>query len=226
LSRSGLPYTLATTENARIAEVKRALQEGILLPVMEQFYTIQGEGRNTGRAAYFVRLGGCDVGCFWCDVKESWDAGVHPLMSAAQIVDQAAHHPKGLVVVTGGEPLMYPLDNLTAALKSAGFELALETSGAHPLSGKWDWICFSPKKFKEPKPEFYTQAQELKVIIYNRHDFSWAEQHRQRMNKDALCYLQPEWDKRQEMLPLIIEYVKKNPAWRISLQTHKYLDIP
>ncbi len=197
-----------------------------LLPLMEQFYTIQGEGFHQGKAAVFIRLGGCDVGCVWCDVKESWDAEKHPLTSVDTIVEQALQYPARLAVITGGEPLMYDLAELCQSLKAAGFELNLETSGAYPLSGKWDWICFSPKKFKMPLPEFAIQADELKVIVFNKHDFKWAEQYAEMVNKDCLLLLQPEWGKEDQMLPLMIEYVKQHPQWQISLQTHKYMDIP
>ncbi len=196
------------------------------LPVMEAFYTLQGEGFHAGRAAYFIRLGGCDVGCVWCDVKESWDAEIHPKISISQIVADASQHNGRLAVITGGEPLMYNLDELTAALKEAGFQTNIETSGAHPMSGYWDWVCFSPKKFKEAHPSIFEQANELKVIVYNKSDFKFAEKYAKLVNKDCQLLLQPEWSKKDTMQPLIVEYIKQNPQWRISLQTHKYLDIP
>lgn len=196
------------------------------LPLMEAFYTLQGEGYHQGRAAYFIRLGGCDVGCVWCDVKESWDADAHPKISIADIVHQAAAHPGRLAVVTGGEPLMYNLDELTIRLHEAGFETNIETSGAHKLSGQWDWICFSPKKFKAPHPDIYGRANELKIIIFNKSDFVWAEEHAARVAPGCKLYLQPEWDKREQMLPQIIDYIKTHPQWRISLQVHKFLNIP
>lgn len=196
------------------------------LPVMEAFYTLQGEGFHAGRAAYFIRLGGCDVGCVWCDVKESWDAEIHPKISISQIVADASQHNGRLAVITGGEPLMYNLDELTAALKEAGFQTNIETSGAHPMSGYWDWVCFSPKKFKEAHPSIFDQANELKVIVYNKTDFKFAEKYAKLVNKDCQLLLQPEWSKKDTMQPLIVEYIKQNPQWRISLQTHKYLDIP
>ena len=196
------------------------------LPIMEAFYTLQGEGFHSGKAAYFVRLGGCDVGCVWCDVKESWEADIHPKIKVSQILEDAKENPADLVVVTGGEPLMYNLDNLTAVLKDNNLKTNIETSGAHPLSGSWDWICFSPKKFKEPLPEFYEAANELKIIIFNKSDFDFAEKHAEKVNEDCILFLQPEWDKREQMMPLIVEYVKNNPKWRVSIQTHKYLDIP
>ena len=196
------------------------------LPLMEQFYTIQGEGMHQGKAAVFIRLGGCDVGCVWCDVKESWDANAHPMTPIADIVATAQQFPARLAVITGGEPLMYNLDELCDKLRAAGFELNIETSGAHPLSGKWDWICYSPKKFKAPLPEFPAQADELKIIIYNKHDFKWAEAHATLVRDDCALLLQPEWGREKEMLPLMIDYVKTHPKWRISLQTHKYMHVP
>jgi 7-carboxy-7-deazaguanine synthase len=196
------------------------------LPLMEAFYTIQGEGEYSGSPAYFIRLGGCDVGCVWCDVKDSWEAEKWPLVSLNQIVENAAAHPARLAVITGGEPLMYNLTSLTDTLHSAGFTINVETSGAHPNSGNIDWICFSPKKFKKPLDEWYSVAHELKVVVYNKSDFKWAEEHAAKMHKDCKLYLQPEWSKREAITPLLIDYVKENPKWNISLQTHKYLDIP
>jgi len=196
------------------------------LPVMEAFYTIQGEGHFSGNSAYFIRLGGCDVGCVWCDVKDSWDVSKWPLQSIQGIVSQAKESPTRLAVVTGGEPLMHNLDELTDALHSAGLQTNVETSGAHPLSGSWDWICFSPKKFMKPRAEFYETADELKVVVYNKSDFKWAEDHAAQVKPDCLLYLQPEWDKSETMLPEIIDYVKGNPQWKISLQTHKFMNIP
>lgn len=197
-----------------------------MLPVMEAFYTIQGEGFYNGQAAYFIRLGGCDVGCVWCDVKESWDADAHPKVSIEDIVKKASMHPARLAVITGGEPLMYNLEGLTTALKAKGFQTNIETSGAHPLSGDFDWICFSPKKFKAPLDEIYEKAHELKVIVYNKSDFAWAESFAQHMNSTCKLLLQPEWSKAAQMTPLIVDYVKKYPQWQISLQTHKYMEIP
>lgn len=196
------------------------------LPVMEAFYTLQGEGFHAGRAAYFIRLGGCDVGCVWCDVKESWDASIHPQFTIGQIVDEAKQFKGRLAVITGGEPLMYDLNELTKALKEAGFQTNIETSGAHPMSGHWDWVCFSPKKFKEAHPSIFEQANELKVIVYNKSDFKFAEKYAKLVNKNCQLLLQPEWSKKDTMQPLIVDYIKENPEWRISLQTHKYLDIP
>lgn len=201
-------------------------EDGTLLPLMEEFYTLQGEGYHTGKAAYFIRLGGCDIGCHWCDVKESWDAELHPLTAADRIVENASIYPAKTVVVTGGEPLIYNLDYLTQRLKNRGIKTHIETSGAYPLSGTWDWICLSPKKFKAPRPEILKVAGELKVIVFNKSDFKWAEDHAKLVGPDCKLYLQPEWSKASEITPLIIEYVKENPKWNISLQTHKYLNIP
>lgn len=200
--------------------------DGTLLPLMEEFYTIQGEGYHTGKAAYFIRLGGCDIGCHWCDVKESWDAELHPLTAADTIIENAKKYPAKTVVITGGEPLLYNLDYLTKGLKEVGIQTFIETSGAYPLSGHWDWICLSPKKFKAPRPDVLNSAGELKVIVFNKSDLQWAEQHAKFVGKSCKLYLQPEWSKSSEMTPLIIEYVKDNPQWEISLQTHKYLNIP
>ncbi len=201
-------------------------EDGSLLPLMEEFYTIQGEGYNTGKAAYFIRLGGCDVGCHWCDVKESWDAELHALTAADQIVQNASQYPSKAIVVTGGEPLIYNLDYLTKGLQQKGFKTFIETSGAYPLSGNWDWICLSPKKFKAPVLEVAQKAHELKVIIFNKSDFEFAEHYAKQVSADCKLFLQPEWSKSKEMTPLIVEYVMANPQWEISLQTHKYLNIP
>ncbi len=199
---------------------------GILLPVMEAFYTLQGEGAHMGRAAYFIRLGGCDVGCHWCDVKESWDADQHPKTSISGIVAGALAHPGRLAVVTGGEPLMYDMRELTLSLKKVGFQTNIETSGAYPVSGYWDWVCFSPKKFKVPHPSIYPAANELKAIIFNKSDFAFAEEHAALVGKECKLLLQPEWSRHEQMLPLIIDYIKDNPRWQISLQTHKFMNIP
>ncbi len=196
------------------------------LPVMEAFYTLQGEGFHQGRAAYFIRLGGCDVGCVWCDVKDSWDASKHPLQTVTDIVTEAKKYPGRLAVITGGEPLMHNLHELTHALKVAGFETNIETSGSSPLSGDWDWICLSPKKFKAPLPEIIPLAHELKVVIFNKHDFDWAETYAAQVNPNCKLYLQPEWDKAEKVLPLIIDYIKAHPQWELSLQTHKYINVP
>ncbi len=195
-------------------------------PVMEHFYTLQGEGLYTGQAAYFIRLGGCDVGCVWCDVKDSWDASKHPLMSVTDIVAVASAHPGRIAVITGGEPAMHDLTYLTDALHEAGFKTHIETSGAHPLTGSLDWITLSPKKFKNPLMESLEQAHELKVVIFNKSDFEWAEHHAALVNRDCKLYLQPEWSKHQQINPLIINYIQQNPKWQLSLQTHKYINIP
>lgn len=196
------------------------------LPIMEAFYTLQGEGFHSGKAAYFIRLGGCDVGCVWCDVKESWDASIHPQLSITEIVEAALKFEGRMAVITGGEPLMYDLTELTYELQNAGFQTNIETSGAYPMSGTWDWICFSPKKFKEAHESIFGVANELKVIVYNKSDFAFAEKYAKLVNKDCVLLLQPEWGKQDKMLPQIIEYVKENPKWRVSLQTHKFMNIP
>ncbi len=196
------------------------------LPVMEHFYTLQGEGFHQGRAAYFIRLGGCDVGCIWCDVKDSWDASKHPLMSIEELVSTVKKTAAEMVVITGGEPLMHNLDMLTKALQSAGLETNIETSGAHPLSGSWNWICLSPKKFKAPVEGVTAFANELKVVIFNKSDFEWAEKYAALVPASCKLYLQPEWDKASVMTPLIIEYIKQHPAWELSLQIHKYINVP
>ncbi len=217
--------------NSRIVSLQKILiminnsRSNEKLPLMEAFYTIQGEGFYTGHAAYFIRLAGCDVGCHWCDVKESWNENLHPTIAIDEIVAQAEKHGK-LVVITGGEPLMWNLDALTSQLKQKGIQTNMETSGAYELSGFWDWICLSPKKTKLPTQSVYDAANELKCIIYNKHDFTFAEEQAARVNKAAKLYLQVEWSKKDEMLPVLIEYVKNNPKWAISTQTHKYLDIP
>jgi len=197
-----------------------------LLPLMEHFHTLQGEGRFTGQSAYFLRLGGCDVGCVWCDVKESWDMAAHPLTDVTQMVESVVNSGSNIVVVTGGEPLMHNLDHLTEQLQANGIKTHIETSGTHPLSGSWDWICLSPKKFKVPQDEVITAANELKVVIYHPSDFNWAEKYAAEVSPNCLLYLQPEWSKAAIMTPLIIDYILKNPKWIISLQTHKYLSIP
>ena len=196
-----------------------------LLPVMEHFYTIQGEGFYQGAAAYFIRLGGCDVGCSWCDVKESWDADLHPKLSMDFLVSEVKKTAAKIVVITGGEPLLHHLDELTNALQSAGLQTNIETSGSSPLSGNWDWICLSPKKFKAPIVECCEAANELKIIVFNNDDFKWAEKHAALVSPNCKLYLQPEWSKHDVMTPLIIDYVKQHPKWEISLQLHKYLGV-
>jgi 7-carboxy-7-deazaguanine synthase len=208
---------------------KEEILNNLLLPVMEAFYTIQGEGFHQGKAAYFIRLGGCDVGCFWCDVKESWDAEAHPKFTIEEIVSkarEASANKKVIAVITGGEPLMHNLDELTNQLHAAGLETNIETSGSSPLSGEWDWICLSPKKFKAPLPDVLKEANELKVIIYNKDDFNWAEEHAGQTSPGCKLYLQPEWSKADAMTPLIVDYIKSNPKWELSLQIHKYINVP
>lgn len=193
---------------------------------MEHFYTLQGEGNHQGKAAYFIRLGGCDVGCVWCDVKDSWDLNKHPLMTVDAIVEQVTSTPAKLAVITGGEPLMHDLTALTKTLQSKGIQTNIETSGAHPISGSWNWICLSPKKFKVPLTENILLANELKVIVFNKTDFDWAEKYAALVSPTCKLYLQPEWDKAKEVTPLIIQYIQQNPQWQLSLQIHKYLNIP
>ena len=202
------------------------LKEGRLLPVMEEFYSIQGEGCNAGKAAYFLRIGGCDVGCCWCDVKESWNADIHSLTTVDHIIKKILDCPAKAVVVTGGEPLNYNLDYLCSCLKQKDILTFLETSGSQKLSGTWDWICLSPKKNNRTLPVFYTKANELKVIIYDVSDFDWAEKNAALTGGNTILLLQPEWSRRKEMIPLIVDYILKNPKWSISLQSHKYMNIP
>ena len=193
---------------------------------MEIFYTIQGEGAWSGNASYFIRLAGCDVGCVWCDVKESWDADKHPLLKIEDLILNIENTPVEIVVITGGEPLMYNLDALTNQLQQAGLKTHLETSGAYPLSGQWNWICLSPKKFKAPLPEILSFANELKVVVFNKTDFDWAEKYATEVASSCKLYLQPEWDNANAMTPMIIDYIKKHPQWELSLQIHKYIQVP
>lgn len=231
-------YLTTMTNNSQL------ITHNTLLPVMESFYTIQGEGFYQGSAAYFIRLGGCDVGCVWCDVKDSWDASKHPQITIEQIVSEAVqevNHQSSselstinyqlnvnsiLAVVTGGEPLLHNLDALTTELHQKGFRTNIETSGSSPLSGNWDWICLSPKKFKAPLPEVVPFANELKVVVFNKHDFIWAEEYAAQVSPNCKLYLQPEWDKAASVTPLIIDYIKANPKWELSLQLHKYINVP
>lgn len=206
-------------------KVKELVDQGKMLPLMEEFYTIQGEGYHKGTAAYFIRVGGCDVGCHWCDVKESWNPDIHPPTAIQNIVDNAAKYSQ-TIVITGGEPLMWDMNPLTQLLKSKGVDTHIETSGAYPLSGTWDWICLSPKKMKLPTPEVYKVANELKVIIFNKDDFRFAEEQAAKVSENCKLYLQPEWSKRDKMIPQIVDYVMEHPKWVVSLQTHKYLNIP
>jgi 7-carboxy-7-deazaguanine synthase len=193
---------------------------------MESFYTLQGEGFHQGKAAFFIRLAGCDVGCVWCDVKDSWDAERHPRFSVDEMVAAAAEHPGRIVVVTGGEPLMHDCTALTSALRRAGFATHIETSGAWPLSGQWDWICLSPKKFRSPLPEIVPQANELKVVVYHKSDLSWGEEWAARTSPGCRLFLQPEWSRSATVTPLIIDYIRSHPEWRFSLQLHKYIHVP
>lgn len=195
-------------------------------PVMEHFYTLQGEGHYTGHAAYFIRLGGCDVGCVWCDVKESWPMEAHPTYDVAEMVAWVKQFPVKIVVITGGEPTMHDLAPLTQALKAEGLKTHIETAGVYPLTGTWDWVTLSPKKFKAPLQENMPLADELKVVVFNKSDFEWAEKHRKEVSENCLLYFQAEWDKRDVNTPLILEYIAKDPNWILSMQTHKYIDIP
>jgi len=214
----------------KISTKKLTLETGEQLPLMESFYTIQGEGCHCGKAAYFIRLGGCDVGCHWCDTKDSWDVTKYPLVDVAQIANlcncSTDQSVLPIAVITGGEPLMHNLQPLCNILHQKGFKTHLETSGAYPLTGNWDWICFSPKKFKEPLPEIYPRADELKVIVYNKSDFGWAECFAKKVNEKCRLFLQPEWGRSKMVIPLIVEYIKNNPHWEISLQVHKFMNIP
>jgi organic radical activating enzyme len=207
-------------------EQDRLLDQGKMLPIMEEFYTIQGEGFNTGEAAYFILVGGCDVGCRWCDVKESWNPDLHPLTDTDSIVNNAMQQPSKAVVVTGGEPLLYNMDYLCNKLKANGIKTYLETSGAYPLSGSWDWICLSPKKNSAPVGDITQKANELKVIVFNDSDLAWAEAFARQVHTDCILFLQPEWSRAKYMTPVIIDYVMKNPRWKISLQSHKFMNIP
>ena len=193
---------------------------------MEHFYTLQGEGFHQGKAAYFIRLGGCDVGCVWCDVKESWDADKHPLYGINELVTEVKKYPGTIVVITGGEPLLHNLDHLTKEMHTAGLRTHMETSGSSPLSGNWDWITLSPKKFKDPLPEVLPEADELKIVVFNKSDFSWAEKWAAQVSPDCKLYLQPEWSKADKITPFIIDYIKQNPQWQLSLQVHKYINVP
>lgn len=197
-----------------------------MLPVMEEFYTLQGEGFHQGKAAYFIRLGGCDVGCVWCDVKDSWEAERHPLHRISDLVTKVRQHQGDIVVITGGEPLMHDLTSLTEELHGAGLRTHMETSGSSPLSGDWDWITLSPKKFKAPLPEVVPHANELKIVVFNKSDFEWAEQFAAQVSPGCKLYLQPEWSKAAAVTPLIIDYIKAHPQWQLSLQIHKYINVP
>lgn len=209
-----------------VAISKNSIAGVDVLPVMEQFYTLQGEGYYQGQAAYFIRLGGCDVGCIWCDVKESWDAANHPLLSIENIVSNIKQTPAKIVVITGGEPLLHNLDEITSRLQNQGLRTHIETSGSSPLSGNWDWITLSPKKFKAPLPQILSYANELKIIVFNKSDFMWAAEYASKVSPSCKLYLQPEWSKASITTPLIIDYIKANPQWQLSLQIHKYINVP
>ncbi|NIK93180.1 7-carboxy-7-deazaguanine synthase QueE [Mangrovimonas sp. CR14] len=206
-------------------EMQALVERGEMLPLMEEFYTIQGEGFYKGTAAYFIRVGGCDVGCHWCDVKESWNAELHPPTEITTIVENASKY-SDTIVITGGEPLTWDMGPITKQLKNKGLRIHVETSGAYPLTGEWDWICLSPKKMKLPTKEVYEKAHELKVIVYNKDDLRFAEEQAAQVSENCILYLQPEWSKRDKVIPLIVDYVMNNPKWKVSLQTHKYLNIP
>ena len=205
---------------------KEEIKKGYMLPIMEAFHTIQGEGYYSGKSAYFIRTAGCDIGCHWCDVKESWDTDVHPVKSIDDIVKEILPLNLETVVITGGEPLIWNLEPLTNLLKKNNLKVNIETSGAYPISGNYDWICVSPKKVKPPNDDLLILANELKVIIYNNDDFKWAEKQATKVNENCVLYLQPEWEKFHQMIPKIVDYIKINPKWNISLQIHKYMNIP
>ena len=205
--------------------LQQQVNEGTALPLMEAFYTLQGEGYYKGSAAYFIRIGGCDVGCHWCDVKESWDAAKHSPTQIQEIVEEAYQYSK-TIVITGGEPLMWNMEPLTQALNLKNMQIHIETSGAYPITGNWDWFCLSPKKNMLPTAEAYHIANELKVIVYNKNDLLFAEEQAQYVNDHCILYLQPEWSKREKVMPILVDYVLQNPKWKVSLQTHKYLNIP
>ncbi len=209
-----------------MAETRDIFNGGDMLPVMEEFYTLQGEGYNMGKAAYFIRVGGCDVGCSWCDSKESWNEKMFPPVEIEKIVENAISANANTVVITGGEPSLYPLDKLTNLLQEKGITTMVETSGAHDLSGHWDWICLSPKKFSPPRSSVYPKADELKVIIKYEADLKWAEMNAELVSEKTMLFLQPEWSKVPEIMPLLTDYIMKNPKWRMSLQSHKYMGIP
>lgn len=206
--------------------MKDIFEQGKKLPLMQEFYSIQGEGFHAGKAAYFIRIGGCDIGCRWCDTKISWNADIYPLASTDNIIENAFNSEAKSIVVTGGEPFKYDLTYLSKKAKEKNIQTFIETSGAYPITGEWDWICVSPKKQKPPLPDLYQKADELKVIIYNDVDFEWAEDSSQNVSENCKLYLQPEWSKRNENTPKIVEYIKKNPKWNLSVQLHKYLHIP
>jgi organic radical activating enzyme len=207
-------------------EGKKTEEQSQRLPLVEEFYTVQGEGYHAGKAAYFIRLGGCDIGCSWCDSRFSWKPDIHPLVDADDIIGRVVESGSDSVVVTGGEPLIWNLDYLCKGLKGNNINTFIETSGAYPLSGEWDWICVSPKRNMPPLDEMCNAANELKVIIQKPEDFEWAEKYRLKVKSDCRLFLQPEWSSFKLIIPVIVDYVKKYPDWRISLQIHKYMHIP
>ena len=214
------------SEESNTSVTMKATISAVSLPVMEDFYTIQGEGFYQGHAAYFIRLGGCDVGCVWCDVKESWDASAHPMVEVQEICNRAKGSGSEIAVITGGEPAMHDLTQLTHDLKRAGLRTHIETSGVYPITGTWDWVCFSPKKFKVPHDSIYEHADELKIIVYNKSDLVWAEEFATKVKSTCHLFLQPEWSREKEMLPTIIDHIKGDTRWHLSLQIHKYMNIP
>lgn len=220
----GVGLTFVSVESNSMIEEKGKISAEVL-PLVEEFYSIQGEGFYQGHAAYFIRLGGCDVGCVWCDVKESWDASAHPLSHVDAMCEKAIASGSKMAVITGGEPGMYDLTLLTEGLRKGGLRTHIETSGVYPITGTWDWICFSPKKFRSPHPSIFKQADELKIVVYNKSDFEWAEAFGNEIKTGCQLFLQPEWSREKDMLPLIIDYVKANPEWQVSLQIHKYMNI-
>ncbi len=217
-----LRFTINKWMNKKEIEL---LEKGKILPLMEEFYTIQGEGVHTGKPAYFLRIGGCDIGCKWCDVKESWDANIHPAISTDKIIENTIKY-SDTAVVTGGEPLTWNMNYLTSKLKEKNIKTHIETSGSYKLTGTWDWICLSPKKNKPPLYEIYKKANELKIIVFNKSDFLFAEKQSEKVSKNCHLFLQPEWSKKIQMTPEIIDYTLKNPKWKISIQTHKILNLP
>ena len=219
------PFTILFFGSMLAMRFLCAMNNSTKLPVMEQFYTVQGEGQYAGTPAYFIRIGGCDVGCVWCDVKESWDAEKHPFFDVEVLADSVIKSGAPICVITGGEPTMYNLEKLTSLIRAAGIRTHLETSGVYKVTGDWDWITFSPKKFKAPLDDIYNSASELKVIVFNKSDLAWAETHAEKLNRECLLFLQPEWEKREEMQTLILDFIRVKTKWRISVQTHKYLGV-
>lgn len=208
------------------SEIIKQFDSGRILPLVEEFYTLQGEGYHTGRAAYFIRIGGCDVGCAWCDSRLSWNPETFPPVKVDEIVARALAYPAKAAVITGGEPSLYPLDYLCDKLKKHSIQTFIETSGAYPLSGQWDWICLSPKRRQPPVDSIHMKADELKVIVARPNDLNWAEENASLVKSGCLLFLQPEWSVREKIVPVIVDYIMQNPQWRISLQAHKFMHIP